>query len=58
MTLASKHTEPPTRRCPYCGCGFEPKTPDQVYCWLGCEAEDRKRRPREADADHADSLDR
>ena len=33
-----------SRRCPYCGCGFEPATPDQVYCWPGCEEEDRRRR--------------
>ena len=33
-----------SRRCPYCGCGFEPKTADQVYCWPGCEEEDRRRR--------------
>jgi hypothetical protein len=32
--------EPASRRCPYCGCGFEPKTPDQRYCSRFCEAED------------------
>ena len=38
-------TEADTRsaRCPFCGCGFEPQTPDQRYCSPFCEAEDRKR---------------
>jgi hypothetical protein len=40
----SENEQPESRRCPYCGCGFEPKTPDQVYCWAGCEDEDRRRR--------------
>jgi hypothetical protein len=33
-----------SRRCPYCGCGFAPTEPGQVYCWPGCEEEDRRRR--------------
>jgi hypothetical protein len=40
----SEGEQPESRRCPYCGCGFEPKTPEQLYCWPGCEEEDRKRR--------------
>jgi hypothetical protein len=25
------------RRCPYCGCGFTPSVPEQVYCSKFCE---------------------
>jgi hypothetical protein len=40
---------PKSRRCPYCGCGFEPQTPDQRYCSPFCEQEDLARKER-ADA--------
>jgi hypothetical protein len=36
-------------RCPYCGCGFVPAQPDQVYCSPFCEQQDaleKGRRPK------------
>jgi hypothetical protein len=32
-----------SRRCPYCGCGFEPAEPGQLYCSPFCEYEDVKK---------------
>ena len=29
--------EEPRAKCPYCGCGFIPSEPEQVYCSPFCE---------------------
>jgi hypothetical protein len=34
-------TDPKSRRCPYCGCGFEPQHPEQRYCSALCERQHR-----------------
>jgi hypothetical protein len=28
---------PATAQCPYCGCGFQPSEPGQVFCSPFCE---------------------
>jgi uncharacterized Zn finger protein (UPF0148 family) len=34
-------------KCPYCGCGFFPTEPGQVYCSPFCEQQDAlEKRPR------------
>jgi uncharacterized Zn finger protein (UPF0148 family) len=34
--------------CPYCGCGFVPAEPGQVYCWPGCEQQHKLEQERAA----------
>jgi hypothetical protein len=29
--------QPAPARCPYCGCGFDPSEPGQVFCSALCE---------------------
>jgi hypothetical protein len=40
----TKPSEPPEQgaraKCPYCGCGFVPSEPGQVYCSPFCEQQD------------------
>jgi uncharacterized Zn finger protein (UPF0148 family) len=38
----------PKARCPYCGCGFIPAEPGQVYCSPFCEQQEKIDRERRA----------
>jgi uncharacterized Zn finger protein (UPF0148 family) len=40
----------PTLKCPYCGCGFIPQKPGQVYCSPFCEEQEKIDRERRAQA--------
>ena len=39
----------PRAKCPYCGCGFIPAEPGQVYCGELCERQDAIEKGRTPD---------